>query len=665
MSTTVLDSRRTFGGRTYELASSDLYFHKTDSDMVHLPSCPHGVTNNFEEWGADETLQAWINAADVPLREAQKPRWCTDCTAVHVRTNAFHDRKKIDAVGAAGREFLVAGLTRGRSVIDPRVEAWNAQTARAFITTMSDEEVIAGIDGFGARLQAQLADQPREVILLAADLLYIHSLPLSNWLLPAKLSRVETALSALRDHADVPDFMMDGLRLGGVFNGGVGFGTQGWRHLLWLARFVERWSEASAVERESALHDPWEFRRFIDKVPEPAAAIQHSIAYLMFSDYFDNVVKSEAKRDIRDTWIKVLAPAEPRGDDTLSIDQDLYDIRRHLEKDLDYRLDWYVEPFNTWQKPKTKSLRSESQKATNPVDSEDEDVDGVTLRKATETFAEGLHFPVGTLDEMIDLLEQRKQIILYGPPGTGKTYVARAIARHLTDPDAVRIVQFHPSYAYEDFFEGFRPALDGNARFVLTPGPLRLIAEAAAANPQTPYVLIIDELNRANLAKVFGELYFLLEYRDEAVGLQYSPGDAFSLPENLFLIGTMNTSDRSIALVDAAIRRRFSFVELHPADAPVRDVLDRWMRATGRTDDRADLLRALNNAMGEDLRDLHIGPSFVMSKQADTESGLQQIWAHDILPLLEEHFFGRLSRGVVHERFGLEGLRSRLQVPEG
>src|SRR6185312_10149303 len=146
------------------------------------------------------------------------------------------------------------------------------------------------------------------------------------------------------------------------------------------------------------------------------------------------------------------------------------------------------------------------------------------------------------------------------------------------------LIQFHPSYSYEDFFEGFRPAptTDGSGvLYELTPGPLRRIAKAASEDLARPYVLIIDEINRGNIPKIFGELLFLLEYRRREVRLQYWPEAAFTLPENLFLIGTMNTADRSIALVDAALRRRFYFVEFSPTKPPVSDVLARWLEAHG------------------------------------------------------------------------------------
>ena len=158
-------------------------------------------------------------------------------------------------------------------------------------------------------------------------------------------------------------------------------------------------------------------------------------------------------------------------------------------------------------------------------------------------------------------LEDKGQVIFQGPPGTGKTYVARRIAQwYKSQGGDYRIVQFHPSYTYEDFVEGFRPARasDGQVGYDLVKGPLRLMAERARANPYATFILVIDEINRGNVAKVLGELYFLLEYRDEAVNLQYSR-EPFRLPKNLWLIGTMNTTDRSIALVDAALRRRFYF----------------------------------------------------------------------------------------------------------
>lgn len=294
------------------------------------------------------------------------------------------------------------------------------------------------------------------------------------------------------------------------------------------------------------------------------------------------------------------------------------------------------------------------------------------LKKATPELARKLHVDQEHLQEVIRLLQTRQQIVFYGPPGTGKTFLGTAIAKFLAGEehsDHVKTVQFHPSYAYEDFFEGYRPAKsqDGNVAFSLEAGPLRRIADEAASegNRDKPYFLIIDEMNRGNLAKIFGELYYLLEYRNEGINLQYNPDKVFALPPNLFIIGTMNTSDRSIAMVDAAIRRRFAFVELHPQDGIIFGLLERFLKANGKPSLRADLLNALNNEIEDTNRDLMIGPSYFMKPHAETDEGLEEIWKYELLPLLEEQYFGRLKRDQVRERFGLAAMRRKAGADVG
>jgi 5-methylcytosine-specific restriction enzyme B len=282
----------------------------------------------------------------------------------------------------------------------------------------------------------------------------------------------------------------------------------------------------------------------------------------------------------------------------------------------------------------------------------------LAFHPVTADLAAELLLDRGELETIADLLWERRQIVLYGPPGTGKTWLARKLAQHLTDEGAVKLVQFHPSYTYEDFFEGYRPEAGGSGTltFSLRAGPFRDFAEAAAANPSTPYILIIDEINRANLAKVFGELYFLLEYRDQPVSLQYSPDREFTLPRNLFIIGTMNTADRSIARIDAAMRRRFAFAELDPRVAPVRGLLGRWLARHELPGDAALLLDELNRRITD--ADAAIGPSYLMDPRIyERADGLDRVWKYSIMPLLADLFYGQDD---LEERYGLDSLRAAI-----
>jgi 5-methylcytosine-specific restriction enzyme B len=282
----------------------------------------------------------------------------------------------------------------------------------------------------------------------------------------------------------------------------------------------------------------------------------------------------------------------------------------------------------------------------------------VGLPEVTPDLAARLHLPEAWLHRLFGLLAEKKQLILYGPPGTGKTFVAQHIGRHISEHGgSSRLVQFHPSYTYEDFFEGYRPRHhDGGAlSFDLVPGALREIARDAHESPDVPHLLIIDEINRGNIAKIFGELYFLLEYRDQSIRLQYSRDEEFRLPKNLFFVGTMNTADRSIALVDSALRRRFYFMGLIPTREPVDRVLADWLAAHELPPEPAVLLAELNRTIDDE--DFSIGPSYFMTKDAGAPD-LERVWAHAVMPLLEEHYYGT-GRDLEAE-FGLAAIRKRV-----
>lgn len=267
-----------------------------------------------------------------------------------------------------------------------------------------------------------------------------------------------------------------------------------------------------------------------------------------------------------------------------------------------------------------------------------------------EAAAGKLHVDRAVLDEISELLDDKGQVVLYGPSGTGKTHLAVELAAALADGDAgrVSVVQFHPALTYESFFEGLRPAATpaGQISYQRTSGPLMAIAEKAApheADDRT-FVLVIDEINRANLPRVFGELLFLLEHRDKSARTLYRPQEPFRLPANVKIIGTMNTADRSAAPIDTALRRRFHFVPFFPHRGMMKDLLRRWLAdGNGRTA-IADFLDAVNAELlplvGEHRL---VGPSHFM-RAGLSDDALRRIWSYDIFPLIEEDLRGDEDR---------------------
>ena len=247
---------------------------------------------------------------------------------------------------------------------------------------------------------------------------------------------------------------------------------------------------------------------------------------------------------------------------------------------------------------------------------------------------------------LASLTDSSPQIILQGPPGTGKTFVARELARYLLEgmtegqvDQFIEIVQFHPSYGYEDFVEGLKPVSrsDGGLEFAKVPGPIVRIANLIEQDGN-PRVLIIDEMNRANLPRVFGELMYLLEYRGQHLNLMYQ--EEFSLPANLFIIGTMNTADKSIKGIDLALRRRFDFFEVPPSVEVLRGHYSSRQNILGESLFRG--FEDLNNEVAADMGDRHhgIGHSFFMQESFD-RSDLNDVWELQLAPLLEDYFFDR------------------------
>jgi 5-methylcytosine-specific restriction protein B len=272
----------------------------------------------------------------------------------------------------------------------------------------------------------------------------------------------------------------------------------------------------------------------------------------------------------------------------------------------------------------------------------------------------------GILARIQAILERKGQVILYGPPGTGKTYWAENAARELAarsrfglafeqltgeqrkellgdgnhTQGSVRMCSFHPAYGYEDFLEGFRPEeVNGQMQFILRDGIFKKLCKDAEGRPDQKFYLIIDEINRGDIPRIFGELLTVLEKdkrgKTVLLPLKRTP---FRVPENVYIIGTMNTADRSIALLDTALRRRFGFIELMPdisvlGNTTIEGVpLGPWLKALNE--------RICAN-VGRDARNLQIGHSYLLEKGRPVGdfATFTRILQEDILPLLEEYCY--------------------------
>ena len=265
------------------------------------------------------------------------------------------------------------------------------------------------------------------------------------------------------------------------------------------------------------------------------------------------------------------------------------------------------------------------------------------------------------------ILKRKGQVILYGPPGTGKTYWARSAAADLAAlaafgkrcaeladaekaeidgkpeaPGLVRCCTFHPAYGYEDFLEGFRPSVSQGGTLVFEPrtGIFKKLCEDARLQPHRDFFLLVDEINRGDIPRIFGELLTLLEADKRGMSLQLPvSGEAFSIPKNVHVIGTMNTADRSIALLDTALRRRFGFIELMPDTELFRHTVVGGVLPLGAW------LSALNDrvrsSLGRDARNLQIGHAYFLhgGKPVFEPSHFARILAEDVIPLLEEYCY--------------------------
>ena len=283
-------------------------------------------------------------------------------------------------------------------------------------------------------------------------------------------------------------------------------------------------------------------------------------------------------------------------------------------------------------------------------------------KKYTEIdFLNEVYLSKDELNELINLLRHKQNIILQGAPGVGKTFTAKRLAYMMMgeiDKSRVDMVQFHQNFSYEDFIMGYKPTADGG--FELIDGKFMEFCRKAKDNPQNDYFFIIDEINRGNLSKIFGELLMLIEkgYRGESIELAYNK-QPFAVPKNIYLIGMMNTADRSLAMIDYALRRRFAFFPMSPGfdKESFRNEISK------STDERVSkVIEAVKKLNEEISKDDSLGDGFCIGHSyfcdpKPNKDWIDNIVKYEICPMLEEYWFDNKSKAEEEKRKLLDILK--------
>ncbi len=564
------------------------------------------------------------------------------------------------------QEFMQKSIISSKSLIWLDKNIWTLENLYKIKESYMDNP-IQGSD-FWTKLFDQINDLNDECWKIFGDSFFVYTLPSVSLKPKTKYSYIKK----IADHknftiADFNDEKWDILNQGFV-------NTSRQYHLKYpqlsmLFLFVIKAKEKSNTKQFLSNHKAVREELYsILNNSEPSFrsyGMLNSILHLGYPKYYERIISNSGKE-------KVYKYYKDRIDDKIdnneNIDEKIFKIRKSFEenefKNKEQEFDFFLPSIrNSWEEK-------------NNTNSENEDSSEYQNDEIEESYIDDPF-----INKLIIKLRRNKQMIFHGPPGTGKTYYAIKLAKNILAQENYqknyndltkneknkieastnigtsnneyhnffRMCTFHPSYGYEEFIEGYRPEVskDGKAIFQLKDGIFKKISKDALNNPDKTYLLLIDEINRGNIPSIFGELITLIEPekrwqfdKEQGLTLTLSASkDLFTVPENLYIVGTMNTADKSIALLDTALRRRFGFEEFMPRPELLSSEIIKDINLE-------NFLTELNNRITKTLsRNLQIGHSYFMKneKPINKEEQLVAIMQDKIIPLLQEYCYDDYS----------------------
>jgi MoxR-like ATPase len=507
---------------------------------------------------------------------------------------------------------------------------------------------------FIEKFRTQLEPSPQQVKQLASEMMWFLLLFSSNITGSTKREIITTIwswsgldLSPAETQLAILDY--------GIGSTGIAFSTYRPAELTFFIHLMQGWKSEDQSRQRALVTDPWRFANWVDSVPGTGdRQFRHLLLYLLFPDTFERISSTAHKRKIVDALSPVSFSESVSSTDSkaVTVDRLLVKTREKLEKEYPgQEIDFYEPPASQLWLTDAQEPGGEEEATSEPLPPSTYSVDAAL---------EGIFMERDEFEEILAILRSKHNAILQGPPGVGKTYIAQRLAYALIkakDIDRVQFIQFHQSYSYEDFIEGYRPT--GKGEFELTQGMFRSFCKKALEDPQNQHVLVIDEINRGNISKIFGELLLLIEHDKRgpefALNLAYSH-DHFYVPPNLYIIGLMNTADRSLALVDYALRRRFAFIRLSPMFGSEKFSL--WLAHRSSEELAKVVVQRLAAVNDQITKDASLGPGFCIGHSFFCPDGgddvLDEKWFDRVLrteiePLIREYWFDNPDRaeGVI------------------